>query len=226
MDYIAYLHKDRDSDFGISFPDFPGCVTAARTLEEAHRMAAEVLALHIAGMVEDGDTIPEPSSLDALAKDPARKGAVAVLVHVQPETERTVRINITAREKQIALIDELATAAGMTRSAYMVGAATHAMPATTHNHVMHAKAKSKHLTKRAPSKSSTLPPRAKASPSPSGKPGAKSKGSGDYVIDAMRREGIPITRRNYMMNAWGDPNYQPDAEQESLLPAEIRLRQS
>ena len=74
MDYIAYLHKDRESDFGVSFPDFPGCITAGKTLEEAHRVAAEALALHIAGMVEDGDAIPDPSTLDALAEDPARRG--------------------------------------------------------------------------------------------------------------------------------------------------------
>ncbi len=121
MDYIAYLHKDRDSDFGVSFPDFPGCITAGKTLEEAHRMAAEVLALHIAGMVEDGEEIPAPSTLDALADDDARKGAVAFLVHIEPEkTERTVRINITAREKQLEQIDRLANEAGLTRSAYMV----------------------------------------------------------------------------------------------------------
>jgi predicted RNase H-like HicB family nuclease len=120
MDYIAYLHKDRNSDFGVSFPDFPGCVTAGKTLEEAHRMAAEALSLHIAGMVEDGDAIPEPSTLDALAEDPAREDAVAFLVHVEPETERTVRINITAREKQVEEIDKLANEAGLTRSAFMV----------------------------------------------------------------------------------------------------------
>jgi predicted RNase H-like HicB family nuclease len=120
MDYIAYLHKDRDSDFGVSFPDFPGCITAGKTLDEAHRMAAEALALHIAGMVEDGDAIPEPSTLDALAEDPAREGAVAFLVHADPATERTVRINITAREKQVEEIDKLANEAGLTRSAFMV----------------------------------------------------------------------------------------------------------
>ena len=53
MDYIAYLHKDKGSDFGVSFPDFPGCITAGKTLDEAHRMAAEALELHIAGMVEE-----------------------------------------------------------------------------------------------------------------------------------------------------------------------------
>jgi len=123
MDYLAYLHKDRNSNFGVSFPDFPGCITAGRTLEEARRMAAEALALHIAGMVEDRDAIPAPSTLDALAEDPAIKHAVAFLVHVEPEAERTVRINITARAKQVELIDQLAGQAGMTRSAYMVQSA-------------------------------------------------------------------------------------------------------
>ena len=80
MDYIAYLHKDRDSDFGVSFPDFPGCVTAGKTLAEAQRMAAEALALHIAGMIEDGDEVPAPSNLDALANDPNMRGAGAILV--------------------------------------------------------------------------------------------------------------------------------------------------
>ena len=125
MDYIAYLHKDKGSDFGVSFPDFPGCITAGKTLDEAHRMAADALALHIAGMVEDGEEIPAPSTLDALADDPAMKDAVAFLVHVELETERTVRINITAREKQLEEIDKLANKAGLTRSAYMVQSALH-----------------------------------------------------------------------------------------------------
>jgi len=123
MDYIAYLHKDRNSDFGVSFPDFPGCITAGKTLDEAHRMAAEALGMHITGMVQDGGAIPKPSTLDDLAGDPARKGAVAFLVHVEAETERTVRINITARERQVEQIDKLANEAGLTRSAYMVQSA-------------------------------------------------------------------------------------------------------
>lgn len=120
VEYIAYLHKDRDSDFGVSFPDFPGCVTAGRTLEEARRMAAEALALHIAGMIEDGDVVPDPSNLDALGNDPNMRGAMAVLVRVEPAAEKTVRINITARESQLDAIDQLASKAGLTRSAYMV----------------------------------------------------------------------------------------------------------
>ena len=119
MDYIAYLHKDAKSDYGVSFPDLPGCITAGSTLEEAKRMAAEALSLHIAGMREDGQEIPEPSTLDELRNDPAMKGAVAFLVPAT-ELERTVRINITARESQIAEIDRLARAAKLSRSAFVV----------------------------------------------------------------------------------------------------------
>ncbi|MGP8246359.1 MAG: type II toxin-antitoxin system HicB family antitoxin [Bryobacteraceae bacterium] len=107
MEYIAYLHKDRKSDFGVSFPDFPGCVTAGKTLDEARRMAVEALSLHIEGMMEDGATIPEASTLDALADDPAMEGAVAFLVSVDV-AEKAERFNITARKSQMAEIDRRA----------------------------------------------------------------------------------------------------------------------
>jgi predicted RNase H-like HicB family nuclease len=119
MEYIAYLHKDKKSDYGVSFPDFPGCITAGSTLEEARRMAAEALSFHIAGMRKDGERLPEPSTLDDLRKDPAMEGAVAFLVEAT-EPEKTVRFNVTARESQLSEIDSRARAARLTRSAYMV----------------------------------------------------------------------------------------------------------
>ena len=122
MEYIAYLHKDRGSDFGMSFPDFPGCVTAGRTLEEAREMAVELLTLHIAGMIEDGEALPKPSTLDQLAHDPAMRCAVAFPGSAEAP-EKTIRVNITARESQVEAIDKLARKAGMTRSAYMVQSA-------------------------------------------------------------------------------------------------------
>ena len=122
MEYIAYLHKDKNSEYGVSFPDFPGCITAGSSLEDARRMAGEALAFHVAGMREDGDPIPQPSSLDNLRGDPAMKGAVAFLTELR-EPERTVRINITARQSQIAEIDRRARARGLTRSSYIVQSA-------------------------------------------------------------------------------------------------------
>jgi predicted RNase H-like HicB family nuclease len=124
MDYIAYLHKDSNSDFGVSFPDFPGCVTAGKSLEEARRKAPEALAFHIAGMLEDGEKIPKPSKMDDLANDPNRENAIAFLVTTDFNKSKTVRVNVTARENQIEMIDRLARKAGMTRSAYMVQSAS------------------------------------------------------------------------------------------------------
>lgn len=123
MHYIAYLHKTRKSDYGVSFPDFPGCITAGRTLEEARRMAGEVLALHVEGLLEDGETLPAPSTLDSLVRDPALKDAVAFLVPLDDKAGKAVRINITARQRQIEEIDRRAQAAGLSRSAYIVQAA-------------------------------------------------------------------------------------------------------
>jgi len=42
--YIGLIHKDADSHFGVSFPDFPGVITAGTTLDDARAMAEEALA--------------------------------------------------------------------------------------------------------------------------------------------------------------------------------------
>ena len=51
--YIGLIRKDADSDFGVNFLDFPGCVSAGATLDEARRIAQEALELHVGGMLED-----------------------------------------------------------------------------------------------------------------------------------------------------------------------------
>jgi predicted RNase H-like HicB family nuclease len=122
MEYIAYLHKEKKSDYGVSFPDFPGCISAGKTLEEARKNAVEALTLHIEGMLEDGEEIPEASSLDNLSRDPIVKDAVAFLVDANV-SDKVERFNITARRSQMEEIDRLAKKQKMTRSAYMVASA-------------------------------------------------------------------------------------------------------
>jgi predicted RNase H-like HicB family nuclease len=78
--YIARLHKDADSDFGVSFPDLPGCISAGTTLDDARAMAEEALALHLAGLMEDGEAIPDPSGLDVVMADEANRDGVAVFI--------------------------------------------------------------------------------------------------------------------------------------------------
>jgi predicted RNase H-like HicB family nuclease len=61
--YIGLIHKDADSDFGVSFPDFPGVVTAGTTLDDARAMAEEAHSLHIDGLAEDREARGDPRSL-------------------------------------------------------------------------------------------------------------------------------------------------------------------
>lgn len=120
--YIALLRKDRDSDYGVNFPDFPGCVTAAATLDEARKMAQEALEFHLEGMLEDGDPIPEPSILDQIVAHEDLRGAVPFLVDLDLArlSGPAQRINITVPERALRRIDAAARRLGETRSGYLV----------------------------------------------------------------------------------------------------------
>ena len=125
--YIGLIHKDSGSDYGVSFPDFPGCVTAGVTLDEARAFAQQALALHIEGMVEDRDAIPEPSSLESIMTDADNRDAVAVLVPVSTPTAKAMRVNITLPEDALRAIDRYAESHGLTRSGFLADAARKAM---------------------------------------------------------------------------------------------------
>ncbi len=127
--YIALLRKDADSDFGVDYPDFPGCVTAGRTLEQARLMAAEALALHVEGMKEDGQPIPAPATLDAIMANPENRDAVAFLVEIRAQPTRSVRINVMLPEDLVAAIDRVAT----NRSRFLTDAAIATLKARATN---------------------------------------------------------------------------------------------
>jgi predicted RNase H-like HicB family nuclease len=123
--YIALMRKEEDSDYGVDFPDFPGCVTAGSTLEEARQCAAEALAFHAEGMLEDGESLPAPSPLEEILTDPTYQNAAVFLVDLPADFSRTVRVNITVPEYLLRRIDSQARARGLSRSAFLVEKALH-----------------------------------------------------------------------------------------------------
>ncbi|MDO9415737.1 type II toxin-antitoxin system HicB family antitoxin [Pararhizobium sp.] len=129
--YIGLIHKEADSDFGVSFPDFPGVVTAGIDLDDARRLAEEALALHVDGMNEDGEALPEPSSLEAVMSDPENTDGVAILVSLKTQSKKAVRLNITLQEDVLKEIDAYAEARGLTRSGFLARAAKHEMAQPT-----------------------------------------------------------------------------------------------
>lgn len=58
--FPAIFEQD-DDGIAIFFPDLPGCLPCADTLEDAFKNAKEALQLHLYGMEEDEEIIPEPS---------------------------------------------------------------------------------------------------------------------------------------------------------------------
>ena len=89
----ALLHKDRNSDFGVSFPDLPAWITAGHSLEQAR------------GMAEEGERVPAPSGLDRVMDDPENRGAVVFLVDAPAAGHKSVRVDITLPETLLQAID-------------------------------------------------------------------------------------------------------------------------
>jgi predicted RNase H-like HicB family nuclease len=121
--FIGLIHKDADSDFGVSFPDFPGAITAGKTLDEARTMAEEALTLHVEGLTEDREVLPEPSTLEEVMSNPDNRSGVAILVSVKTEQPRAIRVNVTLPEDVLEQIDRYAEAHGFTRSGLLAQAA-------------------------------------------------------------------------------------------------------
>lgn len=122
--YFGVVHKDETSDYGLSFPDLPGCITAASSLEELDGMGREALRLHIEGLLEDGETLPEPQTYLSVYNQYAHdSGFVAVLMIAAKPRGKRVRVNISLREDDLEYIDGMARQYGMDRSGFMLFAA-------------------------------------------------------------------------------------------------------
>ncbi len=129
--YRALLEPDGKGGYGVVFPDFPGCVSAAADAEAAVHDAAEALALHVEGMLEDQSDLPVPSAPDAplpdwLVDEPGAEHWVRVLVPVTVPG-KTRRINVTLEESLLARLDHAARNHRMTRSAFLADAVRRAL---------------------------------------------------------------------------------------------------
>jgi predicted RNase H-like HicB family nuclease len=93
--YIALIHKETDSCYGVSFPDLPGVVTAGDSIDEAMQKANEVIEFAAEDWSQlTGQEWPRPRSIDALRSDPAfRESAADAVVAAVP-----FRINAEAVE--------------------------------------------------------------------------------------------------------------------------------
>jgi len=127
MSEVVYgLIHEAKGRYGISFPDFPGCVAAGATPDEALRRGGETLRFHIVGIIEDGEALPKLRGLSELQRSKAfradAKGATVVGVNVELPG-KSVRVNISLEERLLEAIDRAADHAGQSRSAFLAEAA-------------------------------------------------------------------------------------------------------
>ncbi|KPH68455.1 type II toxin-antitoxin system HicB family antitoxin [Novosphingobium sp. ST904] len=119
--FYAIMEQDGDSAYGVTFPDLPGCFSAADTAEEILPNACEALELWF----DDQDEV-EPSRLDqikAAAAEALGAGATIIAVPRIVNDHRVARVNLSLERGILDAIDKAAAERRLTRSAFVAQAA-------------------------------------------------------------------------------------------------------
>ena len=82
MRYPIVIHKDPDSDYGVTVPDLPGCFSGGDTMEEAIEMAHEAITGHIETLLMDGQPIPDMLPMETHLPDEFYTDGIWALVDV------------------------------------------------------------------------------------------------------------------------------------------------
>ncbi len=119
MRYPIVIHKDKNSDYGVTVPDLPGCFSASETLDEALEMAHEAVECHIEGLLLGGEALPAVHPIEHHQSNPDYADGVWALVELdlirlEDTTERVNRV--------LTLIDDAAKRAGESRSGFLARA--------------------------------------------------------------------------------------------------------
>lgn len=127
--YAVVIHKDPESDYGVTVPDLPGCFTAGSRVEEALEMAREAIECHLEGLILDGEPVPARRPIEEHQANPEYAGGVWALVDVDFSAldDRVERVNITLPRRLLTLIDAHAKRHGETRSGFLARAALEEM---------------------------------------------------------------------------------------------------
>ena len=126
MKFPVAIHKDNESDYGVTVPDFPGCFSSGESIEEALANTVEAIELWVETAIDNKITVRfAPSKIDDLSTNADFAGAIWALVDVDPSKfdSKPERVNISAPRYILAQIDAFAESHKETRSGFMVRAA-------------------------------------------------------------------------------------------------------
>lgn len=129
MRFVLALHTDDGKTFGVTVPDLPGCFSGGDSIDDAIESAKEAIDLHLRGIAEDGEPIPDPRPIAEHQANPDFATAIwaVVEVDVTKYEGKAEKINITLPRRLLAQIDEYVKAHGANRSGFLADAARAAM---------------------------------------------------------------------------------------------------
>mgnify|MGYP004552250641 FL=1 len=130
--FAAFIPDGETETWSVLFADFE-LATQGNDLNTAFSAASEALSGRVKAMLEDGESLPEPSdaahagaAIAEWCKEeglPLPEGTLLQLVPCDDETERLVRVNVSFPAHVLKRIDSKARAHGMTRSGFLAAAA-------------------------------------------------------------------------------------------------------
>lgn len=121
--YIAVVEKDEGSAYGLSFPDLPGCFSAADDWADIPSNASDALDLWFEDAAPtDPRPMAEIAALDEVRAAVAN-GAMLMAVPYIPAAGEQVRANISLDRGLLSAIDETARSRHMTRSSFLASLA-------------------------------------------------------------------------------------------------------
>jgi predicted RNase H-like HicB family nuclease len=129
MKYPVVIHKDENSDYGVTFPDLSGCFSAGETIEKALANAQEAAECHIEGILLDSEPVPVATTIEKHKDIPEFKDGLWALVEVDLSklSLKSKRVNITMPERLLNSLDYYAKKHGETRSGLLTQAVTEYM---------------------------------------------------------------------------------------------------
>lgn len=125
MRFPIVIHKDKETDYGVTVPDLPGCFSAGDTVDEAMENGIEAVECHLEGMLIDEEPLPSPKSIEDYRKKREFSGGIWALIDVDVSklSGKAKRVNITLPERILGQIDSFASRTGDTRSGLLAQAA-------------------------------------------------------------------------------------------------------
>ena len=117
---VALIHGTTGA-YGISFPDFDGCVSGGGSIDECLRRGRETLEFHLENMVDVGESMPRARTLDEIRLDPALRedfsdDVLAAVVEIDLPG-KSIRVDIAIDEHLLEQLDKRAAEKGESRDA-------------------------------------------------------------------------------------------------------------